>query len=66
MDTFVFVNHYGWPGRDGQRGRAWAVPFCVLADFREATARKSWPVGLFEGCVELGKVAGSWEWLEIG
>lgn len=62
VDTFVFVNHYGWPGRDGMRGRTWAVPFCVLADYRETAARKSWPVALFESCVELRKVAGSWEW----
>lgn len=66
VDTFVLVNHYGWPGRDGTRGRAWAVPFCVLVDFREATTRKSWPVGLFETCRELHKIAESWEWLEIG
>jgi len=65
VDTFVFVNAYGWPGRDGLRGRAWAVPFKVLADYRASTARKSWPLALFETCDELGKIAGSWEWLEI-
>lgn len=61
IDTYVFVNAYGWPGRDGLRGRAWAVPFEVLLEYRQTHARKSWPLRLFETCTELKKVAGLWE-----
>lgn len=64
--VYVLVNFYGWPGRDGQRGRAWAVPFAWLVWFRERHERKSMPLGAIErDCVELVKVAGSWEWGEL-
>jgi penicillin-binding protein-related factor A (putative recombinase) len=60
--TYVLVNYYGFAGREGQRGRVWAIPFSLLAEFRAQTERKSWPIALFETCDELRKVAQAWEW----
>lgn len=66
VETIVLVNAYGWPGRDGQRGAVYVVPFCVLADLREkyAGVRKSWPLTAFQvsPLKELEKVTGTWEW----
>lgn len=61
VDVFVFANNYGWPGRDGARGRAWAVPWFVLAEAR-TERRKSWPLAVFADCCELRKVGTGWEW----
>lgn len=66
VDTFVFVNHYGWPGRDGLRGRAWAVPFLAMVDYRANTVRKSWPLTFLKEFDELRKVAEAWEWEQLG
>lgn len=61
--VYVFINFYGWPGRDGQRGRAWGVPFGWLVWFRRENARKSVPMAAIEeSCTELVKVRGAWEW----
>lgn len=63
VKTFVLVNFYGWPGRDGQRGRVFAASFMWLARWRTEHERKSVPLAAFEaGCEELRKVAGTWEW----
>lgn len=64
--VYVLVNFYGWAGRDGMRGRAWAVPLGWLAEYRTSHARKSVPPGAIEkDCVELVKVRGAWEWGEL-
>ncbi len=74
VDTFALVNFYGWSGRDGLRGRAFAVPFGPLEQWRESFKhkRKSWPVSVIEALsFELVKVGGSrqrpatWEWLTL-
>jgi hypothetical protein len=62
VETFVLVNHYGWSGRNGQRGKAWAVPFGALAEYRESASRKSWPLSFLSSFEELGKVREAWEW----
>lgn len=63
VDTFVLVNYYGWPGRDGQRGRVYAVPVMWMHLRREELTRKSWPLAELIGAGrELGKVAKSWVW----
>ncbi len=65
--TFVLLNHYGWEGRQGQRGRCWAVPMSWLItrkDYHQGR-RKSWPISDIERCRPLKKVTRSWVW-EIG
>ena len=59
--TYVLVNHYGWPGRDGARGKAYAVEFGVLRALRARGTRKSWALGDI-AVGGLGKVGGGWEW----
>lgn len=64
VPTFVLINHYGYPGRDGQRGRVWAIRFWRLMQLREQLEgkRKSWPLSELEHTPQLVKAAGSWEW----
>ncbi len=62
VETFVFLNHYGWEGRDGQRGKAYAVPVLWMARYRAEATRKSWPMAaIVANSHELTKIAGAWK-----
>ncbi len=62
VETFVFLNHYGWDGRDGQRGKAYAVPVLWMAKYRVEATRKSWPLAaIVANSHQLTKITGAWE-----
>ena len=66
VSTWAMINWYGWPGREGQRGRAYAIPFAWLAGHRKywlARGRKSWPRSDFGTPWEMEKVASAWAWV---